>query len=179
MSGQITAQPGDRGLIWVFAVELDDAQVKAFTARNGSWPVQTALGVDMLDPDHVEVFPVKDLEGLGLSGYLEQGMGVPEDQLRDTRPLLDGVKGWVLVLSSKAFDGVGQSFTPRAPLRLVASFSEDRPPVQFDPLPSEAATGTLSGTTAAPAPRKARGWTGPVILLVVAVALICLAVVLS
>ena len=179
MSGQITVAPGDRGLVWVFAVDLEADTIKAFTARNGTWPVEQALGVDTLDPDHVEVFPVKDLEGLGLSGYLEQGMGVPEDQLRDTRAQLDAVKGWVLVLSSKAFDGDGQSFTPRAPLRLLASFSEDRPPVKFEPLPSEAATGTLAGSTPAPAPRKTRGWTGPLILLVVAVALILFAVVLS
>ena len=46
---------------------------------------QKALGAETLDPEHVEVFPVSDLEGVGLAGYLEDGMGVPADQLEDMR----------------------------------------------------------------------------------------------
>lgn len=179
MSGSITVKEGERGLIWVFAVDLDETGIKAFTRRNGTWPVQEALGADTLDPEHVEVFPVSDLEGMGLSGYLDEGLGVPEEQLRDTRAWLDSVEGWVLVLTSKAFGGRAQVFTPRAPLRLLGSFSEYRAPVTFDPLPSEAAAGTVAGSETSAPPRRSRGWLAVLLLLGAAVATALLGLVLS
>lgn len=149
MSDRITVREGDCGLVWVFAVDLDGPELEAFKKRNGSWGVPEALGVEYLDPDHVEVFPVGDLEGVGLAGYLEDGMGVPANQIADMRAELDARRGTVMVLSSKAFRGKATTLTPRAPLRLVASFSEDRPPVSFEPLPSGSATGSGSDRSAA------------------------------
>lgn len=180
MSGTITVKEGERGLVWVFAVDLDETEIKGFTRKNGTWPVQEALGVDTLDPERVEVFPVSDLEGLGLSGYLEEGLGVPGEQLRDMRARLDAVQGWVLVLTSKAFGGSAQTFTPRAPLRLLASFTEYRTPVTFEPLPSEAAAGTVAGSKTSPPLRRSRGWLGLLLVLGgAAVAITLLALVLS
>lgn len=167
MSDRITVRAGDRGLIWVFAVDLEQKDVPAFTRRNGDWPVRKALGAESLEPEHVEVFPVSDLEGLVLSGYLEEGMGVPPDQLDGLRERLDGQRGTVMVLSSKALDGSEQVLTPKEPLRLLASFSEERAAVNFAPLPSGSATGSVSGAKSADLRPGKRGWLGPLLLLLV------------
>ncbi len=179
MSDKITVKAGDRGLVWVFAVDLDGDALKAFTRQNGSWRVQEALGVETLDPEHVDIFPVKDLAGVGLAGYLEDGLGVPEAQLADTRSMLDATTGTVMVLTSKAFGGAAQTFTPRAPLRLLASFSEDRPPVAFEPLPSEAATGSVGGPGPGPDLPEQRNRMGSLLLLVALVLITALALMLS
>lgn len=166
MSDKINVKAGDRGLVWVFAVDLEGAEAANFNRRNGEWPAQKALGADTLDPEHVEVFPVDDLEGVGLAGYLEDGLGVPEDQLDDMRARLDAQKGWVMVVTSKAFDGTAQTLAPRAPLRLIGSFSEERAPVSFRTLPSETAKGTVSGGAGKTEVPRQRNWLWAVVGIV-------------
>lgn len=158
MSDTINVKAGDRGLVWVFAVDLEGAEAANFNRRNGEWPAQKALGAETLDPEHVEVFPVSDLEGVGLAGYLEDGMGVPQDQLKDMRARLDAQKGWVMVVTSKALGGKAQTLTPRAPLRLIGSFTEERPKVSFKTLPSESAKGTVSGGSGKTEAPRDRSW---------------------
>lgn len=132
-------------MVRLFAVDLSESDLKSFTRRNGTWPLRTALGADVLEAEHVEVFSVSDLSGLGLAGYLEEGMGVSSRELEPFRPQLAALDGAVMVLTSRAFGGTAQTIAPRAPLRLIATFSEDRPDVKFAPLPSASAKGTLAG----------------------------------
>ena len=47
-----------------------------------------ALGKAPDDPSRVEVFPVSNLEGLGLAGYLIEGCGVAESQIAPDRSRL-------------------------------------------------------------------------------------------
>ena len=169
MSDKITVRAGERGLIWVFAVDLDQHEVAAFDRRNGEWGVEAALGTAIADPEHVEVFDTSDLAGLGLSGYLEEGLGVPSTQLDGLRPQLDGVKGSVLVLTSKAFGGQAVVFQPRTPLRLLASLSEQVAQVSFEPLVSEAAAGVVAGKAVANPPTAKRNWIVPLLILCVVV----------
>ena len=93
MSDKINVKASDRGLVWVFAVDLEGDEAANFNRRNGEWPAQKALGADTLDPEHVEVFQASDLEGLGLAGYLEEGMRITRDQHQDMRARLDGQQG--------------------------------------------------------------------------------------
>ena len=178
MSERIHIRAGDSGRVWVFAVDLDPAELEAFKRRNGRWPLREALGAETLDPDDVEVFLVSDLQGIGLSGYLEQGHGIAAADLEGLRERLDAQKGAVLVLTSRALRDREQTLSPRAPLRLLASVAEDRPPVTFESLPSEAATGTVAPTTATPAPRGGQGRLGALILVAVVI-LAVLAVVVA
>lgn len=144
MSERIDIKSSEQGVLRVFAVDLEGEALAAFTRRNGDWPVQKALGAKTLTPERVEIFPVSDLEGVGLSGYLEDGQGVAPGELDGLRGQLDAVTGTVMVLPSSAFAGSAQTLTPRAPLRLIATLNEERPPVRFDPLPSEAAMGIVT-----------------------------------
>lgn len=162
MSTKIEIKPGERGTVRVFAVDIAKDQIKQFD-------VAAALGATHLDLEQVEIFDISDLQGLGLTGFLEDGHGIPADQLSDMRPQLEGLKGVLLIVPSRAFEDQAQTLTPDAPLRLVGTFFEDRPPVSFDPLPSEAALGNVN-TDAKPRPSNAAmsGRVATVALLVLA-----------
>jgi hypothetical protein len=138
---QITAR--EHGVVRVFAIDLEGDALKAFLRRGDSWGVQEALGAETLNPDLVEIFDVADLTGLGLSGYLDEGQGIATTELDPMRAQLDAIKGTVMVLPTSAFAGTAQTLSVRAPLRLIASFNEDRPPVTFEPLPDASAKGVV------------------------------------
>ncbi len=139
MSDRIEITPTESGVVRVFDVDLDAEAAKAFNRRNGSWPLKDALGAELLDPEYVDLFQIEDLEGVGLVGYLQDGMGVAAAELADHRAALDRLAGTVLVLGSRAFGGTAQALDTRAPLHLVATFNEEKAPLSFDPLPDESA----------------------------------------
>lgn len=136
----LTIPAHDRLGVRVFAAKLtpDDLQ------RDKARLVADLLGDPDLDPAFVEIFDVADLSGVGLSGYLTEGLGVLEAALARDRARLDALKGPVLTLLSKALHGREVTLTPDPRLTLVGTYAEDRPPVHFQPLPTTAAQGTLA-----------------------------------
>ena len=70
----------------------------------------------------VEIFPLSDLEGVGLPGYLADGHAVPEAQIAPDRIKLDKLGGWVLVLYSRAFEGAEVTLTPSPALTLIGTY---------------------------------------------------------
>lgn len=151
MSAPINITNTESGIVRLFTVDLPAEGIAKFTARNGRWPLAEALGADTLDPEFIDVFDVDDLKGLGLTTYLADGHGIPEDQLTPLRPRLESLHGTVMVITSRAFSGLAQTITPRAPLNLIATFSEDRTPARFDPLPDP---GTLDASPPPPQPAR-------------------------
>lgn len=147
MSTRIDIRSAERNVVRVFAVDLDRKAAEKFGEPGDPWPLQEALGAAYLDPSHVDLLQIEDLEGVGLSGYLEQGMGVSPKDLNEARALIEGITGTVLVIGSNAFGGQEQVLTPRAPLRLVATFNEEKEPITFEKLPD-------GGTERAAAPEK-------------------------
>ena len=135
--------------------------------------VLALLGDPDLDPAYVEVFDVADLSDIGLSGYLTEGLGVPEAALEADHARLDAVKGPVLVLPSKALHGRAVTLTPDPRLALIGTYREDRPPVHFEPLPTAATQGVLSPPPL-PAPPPQRP-TLAFVLMGIALALVALA----
>lgn len=97
-----------------------------------------------LDPAFVEIFDLADLSGVGLAGYLTEGLGVPDAAVAADRTRLDALQGPVLILLSKALHGRAVTLTPDPRLTLVGTFAEASPPVHFEPLPTAAAKGTLT-----------------------------------
>jgi len=137
----------EHGVVRLFAVDLPPEEARRFDQRNGTWPLRASLGADWLDPDHLVYFDIGDLEGVGLTDYLTEGHGISVEELAPLRQMLDQMTGHALIVTSQAFGGRDQTITPRAPLRHVATLHEDRPPVIFEHLPSDAAThpGSASG----------------------------------
>lgn len=137
-----TVQAGERGLIRIYAIDLPDDRLPAFTQPqfNGdaapTWAFQNTLGAAHLEEEFVKIFPMEDLEGLGMAGYLIEGNGVAEADVAPYRELLDGLEGTVAVVFSAAFGGTAQVLSPAHPLRYIAAFSEEAPDIRFKTLPN-------------------------------------------
>lgn len=152
MSPPFTIKAQEHGVVRLFMVDLPESRIKAFAdpdydsdADDPPWALKSALGADYLDEDFIEHFTISDLADLGLPGYMTEGLGIAEADIAEDRAQLSALKGHLLIVFSRAFGGFAQSLTPRAPLRWVGTYVEDRPPVIFDPLPSGAATGQVDG----------------------------------
>lgn len=115
----LTVTQGERGLVRVFALDMAPEEAR-FLAEPGA--VDQVLGVTGLDPDHVDVIAVRDLDDLGLAGYLAEGAGIPADQI--DAGALDAVTGHVLILRSRAFGGHAATLTPSPKLHLIGLYSE-------------------------------------------------------
>ncbi|WP_371225693.1 hypothetical protein [Roseovarius sp. 2305UL8-3] len=135
MSERFEINATERGIVRVFTVDLPEEEIEQFDPAS-------ALGVTSLDPQYAELFPVSDLKGVGLSGYMTEGLGIAEDELDKAR--LDALKGHVLIVLSAAFAGEAVTLTPKAPLRWIGTYTEERAPVQFEPLPDAAAQGQIT-----------------------------------
>ncbi len=147
----------EAGVVRLFRVDLPAAEIDAFMAKDWAgydaadegaetppWPVREALGAEYLDEGFVEVVAVKDVAGLGLAGYLAEGMGIPEADLAADRAMLDALEGHVLVVSSPAFGGLAQMLDPQQPLRPVGAYHEAPARPVIGRIESTAAKGRLA-----------------------------------
>ncbi|NRB16820.1 MAG: hypothetical protein HRU33_04370 [Rhodobacteraceae bacterium] len=114
---------GERGLIRVFALDMPPEQTR-FLREPGA--LAQVLGVEEINLDQVEIFPISDLEELGLAGYLTQGCAVPADQLRGDHARLSSLSGHVLLIRSRAFGGVETYLTPARQITLIGAYGEDQ-----------------------------------------------------
>ncbi len=135
MSERFEISATERGIVRVFKVDLSEDQIESFDPA-------PSLGVASLEPQYTELFPVSDLKGVGLSGYMSEGLGIADAELDKAR--LDALKGHVLIVLSAAFGGEALTLTPKAPLRWIGTYTEERAPVQFEPLPDAAAQGQIA-----------------------------------
>lgn len=150
----------ERGLVRLFAVDLPGEEIENFRSAKinsdgelSEWPLEDALGFSFLDEDFIELFDVSDLEDLGLTGYMVEGLGISQKDVDEDAARLSAQKGWVLVVLSAAFDGVAQTLSPKAPLRWIGTYKEDGAPVYFEPLPDASAKGAApTGGEMPPAP---------------------------
>jgi len=150
MSDAIEILPAERGQIRVFDLDMPPEQVR-FLREPGA--LAQVLGTDDIDLDHVEIFPVQDLEGLGIAGYLVEGCGVPSAQVAPDRETLDAVTGHVLLIRSRAFRGEAARLTPANSITLLATYTEHQTDWSAQPLHSDSA---LPYSAPRPAPRDVR-----------------------
>ncbi len=116
----LTVAPHERGVIRLFSLDMRPQEAK-FLREPGA--ADQVLGVNGLDPDQIDIFPVSDLEDLGLYGYLNEGCGVSEDQL--DRTALEAIEGWVMVVRSAAFGGHAVTLAPDPRLHLIGLYTEE------------------------------------------------------
>ena len=171
----------ETGVVRLFAIELPETEVKGFTEQvfgpddAYAWPLKDALGATFIDHDFIEVFPVSNVAGLGLSGYLSEGLAVADADLEGHREEIDGLDGHVLIVLSRAFDGVAQTLAPKPPLRIVGTFHEAQGTPAVGPLHAEAAKGRVEPSgDAVPAQSGRKVATGPIVViaLIIAAALV-------
>ncbi|MEP2718728.1 hypothetical protein [Pseudophaeobacter sp.] len=121
MSDTLEIPAGERGVIRVFDLDMRPEQAQ-FLREPGA--LAQVLGIEAINLDHVEIFPISDLEELGLTGYLTQGCGIPEEEITPKRDRLAALEGHVLLLRSRAFDGAATRLTPASQIHHIASFGE-------------------------------------------------------
>lgn len=123
MTADIQVPPNERGVIRVFALSMKNEDAQAL--KDNPEAIDAALGASV-DATHVEVFPVSDLEGIGLVGYLAEGNAVPMEQLSPDRAKLDKLGGWVLIVFSLAFGDRETLVKPAAALTLINTYGDIR-----------------------------------------------------
>ena len=120
MSVTLDIPASETGILRVFSLSMTAEDAKAL--RGNSDALSSALGAPV-DPAHIEVFALSDLEGVGLPGYLAEGNGIPDEQLNPDRAKLEILDGWVLIARSKAFDGPA-TLAPVPALTLIGTYGE-------------------------------------------------------
>lgn len=125
MTSPITVPARERGRVRVFSLSMSDTEAKALKTAHDAL-LRTIGSETPLDMDHVELFALKDLEGIGLMGYLNEGAGVPEADLVPDRCKLEQLEGWILVVFSLAFEDRAATLQPAPSVTLVGTYSETR-----------------------------------------------------
>ena len=149
MTATLTVPAAERRTVRVFAVNLPEAQVSAMLrdtapaapdAPTGDLPAIPAaaelLGWPDLDTRHTELFPIRDLTGLGLPGYLAEGLGLDEATLAPDRARLAALEGYVLIVLSRAFGDRAVTLDLPPALTLIGTYPEKTAPLVFEPLPA-------------------------------------------
>lgn len=151
MPGVIEIPKGERGVIHVFDLDMRPEQA-AFLREPGA--LAQILGISDIDLDQVEIFPVEDLEELGLAGYLMQGCGIPDEEVSRDLALLEAVSGHVLLIRSRAFGGNSARLTPAEQIKPLVSYSEN--PVNWDAQPQQEPESSKPYSAPKLSPRQAR-----------------------
>jgi len=130
--------PADaRETVWVFALDLPAPDAEAFVEGGAAdnWPLKSMLGATDLRARHIESFEVSDLVGVGLPGYLVDGLGIDEQHIKPDREALKAEDRHIVILHADAFDGIEQTLTPRLPLRHLGTYAQVQTEQRLVPLP--------------------------------------------
>jgi hypothetical protein len=146
----LTVPAGETGVLRVFALNMPPEHVR-FLDEAGA--LDGVLGVLQVDPAHVEIFPVSDLEEVGLAGYLTEGCGVSKDRIAPDRARLNALTGSVMIVFSRAFGGRAVTLHPASELTLIGTYAVEATNWTGAPIATESAK---PGTGAALPPRAAR-----------------------
>lgn len=142
----MTLLSGTRDTVHLFAVDLPEDDLWAFVTADpdsGELPLRDALGVDHLDETQVEGAVTEDLVGIGLAGFMTEGIGVDEDLIAPDRARIDALTGSVVIVRGAAFDGASVALSPRPPLTHVGTWAMTPAASTMEPLESAAATGAV------------------------------------
>ncbi|MEP4196651.1 MAG: hypothetical protein ABJL99_13560 [Aliishimia sp.] len=105
MTQTITIPAHEGNAIRVFAINLsfEDIADALATPETQVKLVADLLGASLDAPKQAEIIAIEDLEGLGLTGFLREGPGIPEDMLAPHVSRLDALMGHILLLYPNAF----------------------------------------------------------------------------
>ncbi|MBY5973457.1 hypothetical protein KUV28_13940 [Ferrimonas balearica] len=145
----LTLTPADRSAVYLLAVDPEAPQMAALLAPrrlNGETGATLAalLGLPPEAEDELELVNPADLEGVGLSGYLTEGLGLDPEEVTPDRPRLDAVTAPVVLLRGR-LTGLEDRVLPLPRgLSLLGRYDADYTPIGLGQIPTRTATaGTL------------------------------------
>jgi hypothetical protein len=159
-------------MIRVFAVSRPIADMAEQLRHNTKAEVATALLGLSVSENHIELFALSDLTGVGLPRYLMDGYDVDPGAISGLRARLEALDGYILLLFSSVSDAGDVAFAPAPDLTLIGTFAEPRAQHVAPPLDTQAAK-PYSGVTAPPAPM-ARARAGSAMVAVFVIVLLTL-----
>lgn len=125
MSRVLEISSGERGRIRLFAINRPPVDMRSMLASAPKADVaRQLLAAPHLATRSVEIFPVQDLEGVGLAQYLIDGYAVPAATLADDRAKLEALDGYVLLLFSDSFGGAATTLAPSPDVTLIGTYDE-------------------------------------------------------
>ncbi|MXQ09306.1 hypothetical protein GQ651_15785 [Alphaproteobacteria bacterium GH1-50] len=140
MTDPLEVSPHEFGTLRLFTTALDPDDASNITAQN----VNRLLGANVdLISEKIEVIPTRSVAGLGLTGYLRDGYGIPEDQLQGRAAQLDAVSGLLVFLPASAFGGKAASLDPHPSMRFLGLFHEEKAAAPGPMAPTDSAKGTV------------------------------------
>ena len=122
MSKPIEVKAGEKGLVRVFALSMEDRAAKDL--KEDAQALEQVLGASV-DVAGVEVFAVSDLGDMPLADYLVEGPGIAEDVLEQDRIKLGALDGWVMLVYSSAFAGKAATLSPAPSLTLIGEYPQE------------------------------------------------------
>ena len=105
--------------IRVFALSMSAARAKTLTAT-----LTSALGVEDISADGVEVFARDSLGNLSLSNFLIEGNDVIAEVVEPDRAKLDALEGHIMLVYSSAFKGRKRELLPQPELTLIGTYPQ-------------------------------------------------------
>ena len=117
MTETLKVSAGESGVLRLFSLDMPPEQVR-FLREPGA--LDDVLGVSGLSSEDIEIFPVSDLDELGLPGYLTEGHAIPPEQIDGD---LANVAGPVMIVHSRAFGGHAATLRPADTLTPLGTFT--------------------------------------------------------
>lgn len=122
MTAQEVIPKGESHVVRLFSLDMPREQVRFL--REEPAAIADILGVEAIDPAHVDIIRISDLDDLGLTGYLTDGCGVPETEIAPDLDRLRALDGHAMVVLSRAFGEGGQHLHPSPKVELVATYGQ-------------------------------------------------------
>ena len=122
MSDALTVRKDETGVVRLFRLDMPPEQARFLQDEPAA--LADKLGVQTLDTDHADIVHIDDLDELGLAGYLTEGIGVAGAAIASDRAMLAALKGYVLVLLSRAFGGRAAEIRPGDGVTLLRTYGQ-------------------------------------------------------
>lgn len=147
--------------VWLFAIDLPDAEIDAFLAGD----LAAALGTDAVDAGQIEVIDTDTIRVIGLAKYLSEANGMDDATVSPDTAMLDSLRGRLLMVFRAALGDGGTRLTPRPPLRFIGHYAEPAPALP-PPMPdTPSASGILAGPRTGPSDAAMSGRVATVVLI--------------